>query len=368
MLQNNMITMPEVYKAYKTQMGAIIFAMAEVNTMFLDCPYMQMNYDLVHKVNVTASMPEVHYRDNNEAIPSGKSVTEQRTFTTARFESKSEMDEMAAEVGGPERLKFNRWYQGKQHVQAHSQALADLFIDGSPTLPDNAGTQGDDQNYRKVKGFNDYLHTLDTDVATSNQIISFDSVESGEALTSIYLVFWGPQACHGIYDKGSYAGLRRIDHGKQMIVGKIPTRFGSGGGEVGSFQGYREQYITSHGLVVADTRQLGMVTNINTITPGRVKTDPGGTGAGFDATLEVKDILDAMIQLTYRIESLQNGRGVWYCNRTIMQALHRAALNKVTIGGGLNFMNYGGQMVSSFLGFPIRQQDAIPNTQVRITA
>ena len=355
MLQNNMITMPEVYKAYNTQMGAIIFAMAEVNTMFLDCPYMQMNYDLVHKVNVTASMPEVHYRDNNEAIPSGKSVTEQRTFTTARFESKSEMDEMAAEVGGPERLRFNRWYQGKQHVQAHSQALADLFIDGSPT-------RGDDPNYRKVKGFNDYLHTKNPDVATSEQIVVFDSgAANTDALTSIYLVFWGPQACHGIYDKGSYAGLRRIDHGKQMIVGKIPTRFGSGGGEVGSFQGYREQFITSHGLVVADTRQVGRITDIK--TGGRIKLQPGFVDNSATNTLDVQNILDAMIQLTYQIESLQNGRGVWYCNRTIMQALHRTALQRVTTGGGLNFMNYGGQMVSSFLGFPIRQMDAIPNTQ-----
>ena len=75
-----------------------------------------------------------------------------------------------------------------------------------------------------------------------------------------------------------------------------------------------------------------------------------------------------MISGNYKIDSLTNGKGVWYVNRTIEAHLHKQALTKVGAGGGLNFMNFEGKQILTFLGDPIRRMDAILNSEATVTA
>jgi HK97 family phage major capsid protein len=83
-----------------------------------------------------------------------------------------------------------------------------------------------------------------------------------------------------------------------------------------------------------------------------------GTGAA--------DLIDLMISADYKIDSQENGKGVWYCNRTIFAHLHKQALTKVGQGAGLNYENYQGKRVLMFLGCPIRLCDGILNSEARV--
>jgi hypothetical protein len=70
--------------------------------------------------------------------------------------------------------------------------------------------------------------------------------------------------------------------------------------------------------------------------------------------------------MEYKIDNPEDGAGVWYVNRTIMAILHKQALTKVGAGAGLTFDNYQGKPVLMFLGHPVRQSDALLNTEDRI--
>ena len=339
------LTMGDVYKSMYAQLGAVIMSMAEINSMFMDCPYSPMNHKNHHKTFYQGSMPRSWYREANQAIPSGKGILEERTFITSRFETKSQIDEMVAESGGMARLAFNRWFQARSHMQSNAQELADLFLYGSPK-----------SDPKKAPGFYDYLSTTSESNELSKQIISFGGTGSDNA--SVLLVGWGMNSVHGIYDVGQMAGISRIDltppgGKKTKILAKTAA------GDIDQILGYEEHFKVNHGLVVADQRQMARLANIDI---SDTLTDPQAPNAG-----RVLDILDGMIQLTYRIHNLNNGRFVWYCNRSIMQLLHRAALAKVTMGGGLTFDNFGGQMVTRFLGFPIRLMDAMLDTETLVS-
>jgi hypothetical protein len=124
-------------------------------------------------------------------------------------------------------------------------------------------------------------------------------------------------------------------------------------GAVGDFWGYEEQFLTDHGLVVKDYRQAARIANID------VSNLVSGAGAA--------DLIDLMISADYKIDSKDNGMGVWYVNRTIEAHLHKQALTKVGAGAGLTFDNYQGQKVLMFLGCPVRRMDALLNSEARVT-
>jgi len=73
-----------------------------------------------------------------------------------------------------------------------------------------------------------------------------------------------------------------------------------------------------------------------------------------------------MISANYKIDNVQNGKGVWYVNRTVEAHLHKQALTKVGAGGGLSFENFEGRRILTFLGDPVKRMDALLNSEARI--
>ena len=344
-LGNDFLTMSDVAKSRYADMGAVVLTMAESNSMFGDCMYTPKNKGAVHVTHYQGTLPMVWYRKANEAIPSGKAVLSQRTWTTSRFEHKSQIDEMVAENGGMEKLAFNRWYQGKSHMEAASQELADLFLRGTPSTVDP-----------KAPGFYDHVTVTSTD-ELSKQTINFGGTGSDTA--RILFVNWGPAAIHGIYDKtadmGGMGGITVKDK-TPGPANKIKFNAKTEDGEVGEIFGYEEQFIANHGLVIVDQRQMSALVNIPTDT---ILTAPASGISGN----RVLNILDGMIQMNHKVHNPNNGMGAYYLNRTLFMTLHRAALEKVTIGGGLNFTNFGGKRLLTFLGHPLRLQDAMLDTE-----
>lgn len=334
----SLLTLADVAKSKDKQIGKVAEVLVQDNPMLMDIPYMEMNQKTSHIEDIRSALPSVYYRKANQAIPSSKSTTEERTFTAAHFESKSQIDEAVAKRGGIDRIAYNRWNQAQGHIQAHAIEHADLTIYGSPT-----------DDHRKVAGFFDIYSTLNTAEPTHNQVI--DAGGSGSDLTSILLVCWGERSVFGIYPSGTQAGLKRTDRSKGGQLVQIQAL--DSAGNAGSFYGYEEQFEIDHGLVVKDYRQAVRICNI----------DPAALRSGTDAA----DLIDLMIKAIHKIHNLSNGKPVFYMNRTLQAFLDLQALGKVGAGGGLTYDNYQGEEVMMFRKIPVRRSDAILNSEDEVT-
>lgn len=332
-----LVSLAEVAKSKNKKIGKVAEVLLEQNDMLQDIPYMEMNEGTIHKEDIRSGLPAVYYRKANQAIPASKTSTEERTFTAAHFESKSQIDKAVASRGGTDRIAYNRWNQAQGHLQSHALELADLAIYGSPA-----------QSNQKVAGLFDIYSTLNPAQEVSKQIV--DAGGTGSDNCSILKVHWGENAVFGIYPAGTTAGLTRIDRsagGKEVQIHAKDVN-----GNPGTFWGYEEEFHTDHGFVVKDFRQAVRIANID---------------VSDLQTANAADLITLMIKANYRIHNLKNGRGVWYVNRTIEAFLHLQALTKVGQGAGLTFANYQGQQVLMFLGDPVRRMDALLNTEARVT-
>jgi hypothetical protein len=338
-LGSTLVTLADVAKSKDKQIGKVAEVLVQENPMLMDIPYMEMNEGTIHKEEIRSALPAVYYRKANQAIPASKTTTEERTFTAAHFESKSQIDHAVASRGGLDRIPYNRWNQAMGHLQAHAQEHASLTVYGSPYTSN-----------LKVAGFMDIYCTTNTSEETSKQVI--DGGGTGSVNTSILRVHWGERSIFGIYPKGTTAGLKRTDRstgGKQVQINALDSS-----GNAGNFWGYEEQFEIDHGLVVKDYRQAARICNI----------DVDNLVSGASAA----DLIDLMISAHYKIHNPQNGPGFWYVNRTIEAFLHKQALTKVGAGAGLTYDNYQGSKVLMFLGFPVRRSDALLNTESRVTS
>lgn len=322
------------------KIGSVAEVLVQHNEMLNDITYMEMNEGTVHKEEIRSALPEVYYRKANQAIPSSKTTTEERTFTASHFESKSTMDELVAKRGGEDKVKFNRWNQAQGHLQAHSIELAKLMLYGSPSTSN-----------MKTAGLADIYSTLATSEETSKQII--DAGGSGSDNTSIYKVHWGERSVFGIYPSGTTAGLTRKDRSAKGNLVQISAK--DENGNTGDFWGYEENFITDHGLVVKDFRQAARIANI----------DVSDLAAG---NVSAADLVTLMIKADHLIDNINNGKGAWYCNRTVAAALHLQSLDKVSAGSGLTYDNYQGKRTLMFLDAPVRRMDALLNTEAEVTA
>jgi hypothetical protein len=331
-----LVTMSDVAKSKNKQIGKVAEVLLQSNPILNDIPYIEMNEKTIHTESLRSNLPTVYYRKANQPIPASKTNIEERNFSAAHFESKSQMDIKVAARGGADRVPFNRWNQAQGHIQAMANEHADLMIYGSPA-----------SDARKVSGFMDILSTLSASEPTSKQIISAGGVGSDN--TSILFVDWGEQTIFGVYPSGCEAGLKRTDRGQVQIVGTTES------GSTGTFWGWEEDFEIDHGLVIKDYRAVARVCNIDISD----LKDGGVTAA---------DLLKLMTRAHYRIPAaVRTGKGVVYMNSTIASFLHEQSLEKVGAGGGLTFQNYQGEQVMMFLGRRVVVTDALLNTEAVVS-
>lgn len=331
-----LLTLKDASKTMKLGNRVVAEVLLESNPMTKDAPYQVMNEGVRHIEPLRSDLPEVYYRKANQAIPPSKSTIENREFQAAHFESKSQMDETVAELGGKQNIPLNRQNQADAHIQAMGNELADLFVYGSPV-----------QSHLKVPGLADILSSLNAAEPTSRQIV--DAGGTGSDNTSAWLIYWGANTVFCVYPAGTESGIQRKDEGRVKILAKTAT------GEQGDIWGYEERFMVDHGLVVKDYRGLARVANID---------------VSDLTTVSAADLLKFMTRAHYKIPAsireAMKGKGVWYFNSTIAAILHEQALAKVSAGAGLTYANYQGEQVLYFLGNRVHEMDNILNTEARV--
>ncbi len=184
------------------------------------------------------------------------------------------------------------------------------------------------------------IQELEQAALNGENILTSAATPDGTDNTSIWLVGWGPNTVHGIYPKGSKAGLQIVDKG-QVTIESID-------GAGGRMEAYRTHYKWDCGMCVRDWRY---VVRINYDLEDVIAAGTSGPV-----------IADLMAKALRRIPNLSACRPVFYMNRDSMDAFDLQANYKPTLAYK-NIEDAQGKFVSAFRGVPMRRVDQILSTE-----
>jgi hypothetical protein len=313
----------------------------------LDMLVLEGNLPTGHKTTVRTGLPTATWRLLNTGIQPTKSTTVPIIDTCGNLEAESQLDVDVAALNGTT-AEF-RLSESRAFLEGMNQQMASTLIYGSTAT-----------NPERFTGLAPRYSTVSTATAQSaNNVI--DCLGTGNDNTSIWIVTWGDNTTHGIFPKGSTAGLQHTDMGKQRVQ-DVAQSFATGA----YYWAWVDHYKWQLGLSVRDWRYNVRLCNIdvsdlatvnaaniiNAIVRGLNRLPTTGMGVTSTQTSDAPTIQGSM------------GRTVIYCNRTVKTYLELQAMNKTNVL--LQLEQYNGMSVVKFRGVPVRTVDAILNTEARV--
>ena len=299
----------------------IVEMLTQTNEILEDMTFIEANGFTEHKTTIRSGLPAGTWRKLNYGVQPEKSRTVQVKDSLGMLETYAEVDKALADLNG--NAAAWRMSEDRAFIEGLNQTMATtLFYGDTGTDPE------------KFTGLS--ARYADTTADNGRNIIKAGGV--GADNTSVWLIVWGPNTCHGLYPKGSSAGLQSRDLGEQ-------TLFDAQGGR---YQGYRTHYKWDMGFTLRDWRYVLRIANIDISD----LTKNGASGA---------DLIDLMIQAQELIPNMGMGRAAFYCSRTIRSFLRRQILNKSNVN--LTFDDVAGKKILAFDGVPVRKTDALLETE-----
>ena len=319
--------------------------LSQTNAILQDATYVAGNLPTGHRVTISTGLPTVYCRALNEGIPTSKATTAQVDENCSILEARSEVDIDLAMLNG-NTAEF-RLGEARMFIEAMNQKQATEMFYGNPAT-----------NPRAYLGLAPRYSSLS---AGNAQNIIDGGGGAGNINTSVWLVCWSDQTVFCIYPKGSTAGLLQEDLGRQTSY--------DAGGSGKRMEVFAERFQWKTGLVVKDWRYAVRIANleVDTASAGGNQIDKL---TGVYATGVLTNILHLMAQAIARLPNTAMGRCVFYMNRTVFTALMRTALEKGAASGlmiepaATQFGTPSNML--SFLGIPIRQCDALLNTEAQV--
>lgn len=309
------------------KIASIVELLNQSNDVLTDMSFMEGNLPTGHKTTIRTGLPTPTWRKLYGGVQPGKSTTVQVTDACGMLEAYAEVDKALADLNG--NTAAFRLSEDAAHIESMSQEMASTLFYG------NEGTEPE-----AFTGLAPRYNSLSAQNA-DNIIDAFSG--SGGDLTSIWLCVWGPQTGHGIYPKGSQAGLQMSDKG-QVTVENVD-------GAGGRMEAYRSHYRWDCGLSIRDWRYFVRVANIDV--------------SELDTIANCKNLINWMVQATELVPSFGKGRAVFYMNRTLREKLRLGILER--IASNLSWETVEGKRVMTFDDIPVRRTDALVNTESRVT-
>jgi hypothetical protein len=304
----------------------IVELLAATNPVLNDMTFMEGNLPTGHKTTVRTGLPGVTWRKLYGGVQPSKSTTAQVTDSCGMLEAYAEVDKALADLNG--NAAAFRLSEDKAFIEAMSQEMASTLFYGNETTEPEAFT-----------GFAPRFNSLTAQ--NGDNIVNAAGASTDN--TSIWLVVWGPNTCHGIYPKGSTGGVQMRDLG-EVTVENVD-------GASGRAQMYRSHYRWDCGLTVRDWRYIVRIANIDV--------------SDLTTVSNTKKLIDWMIQAAERIPSFGAGRPAFYCNRNIREKLRIGILEKVA--SNLSFETVAGQRVMTFDEIPVMRTDALLNNEAVVS-
>lgn len=310
------------------RIDTIVEILNETNEVLDDMTMLEGNLPTGHRTTIRTGLPVPTWRKLYGGVQPTKSTTVQVTDNTGQLEAYAEVDKALADLNG--NTAAFRLSEDRSHLEGMNQEYVDtLFFGDESSAPE------------EFTGFAPRFNSLSA--ANGENIISGGG--SGSDNTSIWLVVWGPNTCHGLYPKGSVGGLEMTDKG-QVTIEDVD---GSGG----RMEAYRTHYKWCGGLTVRDWRYVVRIANIDKSD----LTKNAASGA---------DLTDLMAQAIELIPSLGLGRPAFYCSRTIKSFLRRQIASKVS-SSTLTMEQVGGKSIVTYDGIPVRRTDALAPDEAAVS-
>lgn len=305
----------------------IVELLAQTNGMLEDMSWREGNQATGHVTSVRTGLPNVYWRLVNQGVQPSKSTSAQITEGIGMLEAWSEVDVELANLEAD--VSAYRMSESTAFLEAMSQEFASTCIYG------NSSISPEEFNGLAIR------YSSLTAAGNSQNVIGGNNA-SGSDQTSIYLVGWGDQTVHGIFPKGSAAGLEQFDYGEQTAE----TTAGLPGARM---RVYQERFVWKGGLCVKDWRYVVRICNIDT----------GNLVSGSNPA----PITTLMIKALHRIPNLNACRPVFYMNRSVFEYLDLQRRADVISGGQLKYEVVDGKAMYTFRNIPVKIMDSILNTE-----
>lgn len=328
---NTVPTLLDVAKRMNPDGGGIM-PIAEIltqeNEMLLDMPWYEGNLPTGSRITTRTGLPSVIYRKLNSGVPPSKSTTAQVDESCGILEGRGQVDKDLALLNG--NTAAFRLSESKSFMEAMNQEMQRGVLYGNTDVTPESFT-----------GLAPRFPTVTPGNAMTGANV-IDAGGTGSTNTSIWLIGWGENSVHGIYPKGSRAGLVHNDLGEG-------DAFDSNGNR---FRALMDQYQWKCGIAVKDWRYVVRIANIDVAQLNK----NAATGP---------DIIDLMTQALELIQSLTGVTPVFYVSRRVRSFLRRQTVNKVA-AGTLSYDNVAGKPALMFGEVPVRRVDAILNAEARL--
>jgi hypothetical protein len=316
-----------------TVVADIIEMLADTNLILQDIPFMECNNGTKHLTTMRSGIPQPTWRRLYEGVQPLKGTNVQVEDTCGMLESWSEVDAKLVDLSNnPRQFRLN---EATAFIEGMNREMADALFNGDT-----------DTDPEKFMGFGPRFDSTTAD--NGGQVVLGGG--SGADNTSIWMVVWGPRTVHGLYPKGSKAGLSRDDKGKT-------TKENSNGS---LYDVFREKFTWDVGLTVRDWRYVVRIANI----------DVSAMAAGST------DVLGLLRQGYWKLKQRQitGGRAAIYANANVCEALDAQTTPTMNSGGStvagnirLSRAEADGKEVMAYRGIPIRECDAIGNAEAIVS-
>lgn len=299
------------------KMSVITELLNSTDTLLDDIVWREANGTQKHTGTVRTGLPKVYYRTINQGVPPSKSTTAKVEEVMSMMEARSPVDVELLRLNGDD-ADF-RLSEDRAFIEAMKQTMLKNIIYGNPKKDPEA-----------FVGL--HMRYNDPEAKTAKMVIDADPTATADTgYASIYLVVWGDQTVHGIFPKGSSAGLEQRDLGESAVA--------DGNGNF--YQAKTSLFHWKAGLFVKNWEGAGRIANIS-----KAKL--------ADGTIDLRKLL---IELTSRVKYKGMGKAVIYCPESIRTALRLQMLEKSNVN--LTWDNKEGSEILRFDGIQVKSLEAL---------
>jgi hypothetical protein len=320
----------DVYKQQdpKGTIAPVIEMLTRMNPILEDAIAVECNKGTRHMHSIRTGLPSVTWGMLYKGIPQSKSGYAQVEDTTGFVEGLSTIDERLLAISkNPAQLRLN---EAAGFLESLSQEVATRIFYGN--------TNSDPEQFM---GLSPRFNLKSA--ANGGQIV--DAGGTGSDNTSVWFITWGETTAHLLYPEGTKAGVERRDMGLQRVLDS----------DGNPFYAVEEKFTQHIGLAIKDWRYVVRIANI----------DVSDMAAG--TVLLYKFMAQAYYALWNRRKA--TGKIVIYANRTVLAYLDQLGVNAGVADNFIRIttaMDVQGKEVKSYRGIPIRETDAIVNTEARV--
>ncbi len=307
---------------------SIVELLSQTNEILADMLWLEGNLPTGHRTSIRTGLPTAAWRLINQGVQPSKSTTAQVDEACGILEAWSEVDQDLAELNG--NTAAFRLSEAQAFIESMNQEFASTLFYGNSSIDPEEFTG---------------LSVRYSDPTATNGSNVLDAGSSDTDNSSVWLIVWGANTVHGIFPKGSKAGLQHDDHG--LVT--VETSAAMAGTRL---RAYQDRWQWKCGVSVRDWRYAVRIGSIDI--------------SNLVAKSSAADLIELMIKAIHRIPTLGMGKAAFYMNRSCFQMLDIQRRDDVITGGGLRYEQVDGIPVPTFRGIPIRKCDALLQNETAV--